>query len=132
VRPWEKVLLALIIIATILLIPFELPGNDVSGPSLNETGEFDYNKDSSNATIEKCEELDPLDRNFCIDSVAERANRMEWCDLIDDEEIRTFCIARISLNETMCGEVVDEGLRDSCLKSIEVKKDFLIRHNKTV
>jgi hypothetical protein len=75
-------------------------------------------------TIEDCQKLETHVREFCFDDVAEINDDVTLCELIEDEEIKKHCAGRISLNETMCGEISEPGLRDGCLESINLKSKW--------
>jgi hypothetical protein len=48
-------------------------------------------------------------------------NNISACYGIADPDVRVFCTARISLNETQCAQVSDEGLKKACIESILLK-----------
>ncbi|MCD6226804.1 MAG: hypothetical protein J7J93_03365 [Candidatus Aenigmarchaeota archaeon] len=85
-----------------------------------------YEELPEHPTLQDCENVcDPIKKNFCINDVAEINNNITLCKTIPDNEIKIFCIARISLNETMCYDLIDKGLIGSCLESINLKKEWL-------
>lgn len=75
-------------------------------------------------TMQDCDDLKSYVKFFCISDVAEINGDLATCDLIEDPEIRTFCIARVSLNEDMCNALVDGELTESCIESIRMKKEW--------
>ena len=83
-----------------------------------------YEELPEHPTLEDCKKVCESDLAFCINDVAEINNNITLCNLIQDDEIKVFCIARISLNETMCYEISDKGLINSCLESINLKKEW--------
>ena len=76
-------------------------------------------------TLEDCEKLTTPVQNFCYDDVAEITGKVEICDRIWDRDIKKHCVARVTLDSSLCLKIIDEGLREGCLESIELKKRVL-------
>ena len=83
-----------------------------------------YEELPEHPSLEYCKIICEPDLAFCIDDVAEINNNITLCNLIQDDEIKIFCIARISLNETMCYDLSDKELINACLESINLKKEW--------
>ncbi|MCD6368086.1 MAG: hypothetical protein J7L45_03310 [Candidatus Aenigmarchaeota archaeon] len=75
--------------------------------------------------IEDCEKLKTGVQNFCYADVAEITGEKSYCEKIWDPEIKSFCIARLDLNEEGCKYIKDKGLKDECLFSINLKKKWM-------
>ena len=74
---------------------------------------------------EDCEKLKTGVQNFCYADVAEITGNMSYCERIWDPDIKKFCIARGELDENKCKYIEDEGLREECVFSINLKKKWL-------
>lgn len=122
------ILLVVIILLLILFVPFEQPKMiemedngteyEIWTPKLPEENLSETYPE--HPTLADCENT--IKWRFCIGDVAEMTNNISLCYMIDSPDIRFFCVARISLNETMCMDIIDEGLREACLESIHMKK----------
>ena len=66
-------------------------------------------------------------RNFCLSDVAEIESNSDICEFINDPDIKKFCIARVSLDKTLCGEIIDEGLKGACFENIDLKAEWSSR-----
>ena len=78
---------------------------------------------SEHPSVQDCEKTEK--RSFCLADVAEMNSDVNVCEMIGDPDVKTFCIARVLLNETMCEGIIEEGLKGSCHESIEMKKSWL-------
>ena len=76
-------------------------------------------------TLSDCEKLSGIDRDFCLSDVAEIANDTKQCERVTDPNIYKFCIARITINSTMCEELPAIEWKTNCLESISMKKEWL-------
>jgi len=74
---------------------------------------------------EDCEKLKTGVQNFCYADLAEITGDKSYCEKIWDPEIKSFCIARLDLNEEECKYIIDEGLRDECVFSINLKEKWM-------
>jgi len=116
------ILIIIGIVLIVLLIPIEVPtfkGNEtheIRQPNLTPTYP-EYPK------LEDCERTEK--RDFCLSDVAEINSDLAPCNMIGDPDIKIFCVARVLLNETMCEDIKEEGLRGACLESIGMKKEWL-------
>lgn len=76
-------------------------------------------------TPKDCEKLKTGVQNFCYADVAEISGNISYCEKIWDPDIKRFCIARGELDVDKCKYVEDEGLRNECIFSINLKKKWL-------
>ena len=74
---------------------------------------------------EDCERLKTSVKNFCYADVAEISGNITYCEKIWDPDIKRFCIARGELDENKCKYIEDNGLRNECIFSINLKKKWL-------
>jgi hypothetical protein len=121
----------LVIYATIMLIcagiavAYYLSGIAVNSPASVTNDSQNAANDSVVQDVEipvspkDCENASQ--RDFCLDDAAEMNNNISACYGIADPDVRVFCTARISLNETLCAQVSDEGLKKACIESILLK-----------
>lgn len=93
---------------------------------INDPPEISYENEtySEYPTQEECNSLHGHVKKLCLDDLAEINNDPKKCELIDDEDIKKHCIGRITLNESMCNEIGEEGLRSGCLESISFKRNW--------
>lgn len=75
-------------------------------------------------SLENCEKLELAERYSCYGVVAETTNDITICELIDDIDFYSLCIAQLTLNSTKCSDINDQGLKDACFDSIEMKKEW--------
>lgn len=75
--------------------------------------------------LEDCENMKTCRCNFCFADVAEITGNLTICEMVWDLDINTFCVAKVTLNSTMCSDVIDEGLREGCLESIQMKMEWM-------
>ena len=116
-------LVALVFIAAAAVVFFPIDLHDKAAAAGNETAAnlsdpyYEYPK-----TLQGCEEN--AKRDFCIDDLAEMTGNITLCSKINDPDIGVFCRARLLPDEGMCRNVVDSGLRETCLESIKMKKNW--------
>lgn len=121
------VLIILFFIFSIVLLFTILPSTKSPEPSQKNNLSRNHSY-PVHPSLENCRNVeDPLQRRFCLADAAEMKENVSICEKIGDEYkyIRKFCIARITLNETMCGELNDKKLEQSCLESINLKEKWL-------
>ncbi len=124
-KTWVFVAVAIaIVVLIVLFMPIEKPPVDKEG----ETQEAQQTENLSptypeHPSIQDCEKTEK--RNFCLADVAEMNSDVNVCEMIGDPDVKTFCVARVLLNETMCKGIIEEGLKGSCRESVEMKKSWL-------
>lgn len=117
------VLIAAVVVLVVLLMPFELKTPTEKTKYETQQPENLSSTYPEYPKLEDCEKTEK--RDFCLSDVAEINSNLSLCEIIFDPDIKIFCIARVLLNETMCGEIKEKGLRGACLESIEMKKEWL-------
>jgi len=118
------IFLALVfIVVAILFFPVQLPEEETAPERQESVMNLSESYPEHPKTLEDCENTSK--RDFCIGDAAEMTNNIGLCYEINSPEIKVFCIARISLNETMCEDIQEEGLKEACSKSIAMKKEWL-------
>lgn len=114
------VFLALVFIAVVILFfPFQIPEEEPAYEPQEPITNLSESYPEHPKTLEDCENTSK--RDFCIGDAAEITNDISLCYEIHDPDIEVYCIARISSNEIMCEEIIDDGLREACLESIHLK-----------
>lgn len=76
------------------------------------------------SSLKDCENLEPLKRDSCYGEVAETRNDITICELIQDTDFHSLCIAQLTLNSVECTKINDIQLREACLDSIKMKKEW--------
>ena len=83
-------------------------------------------KNYGHPTIKKCYQIeDGLKRQFCIGDVAEITNNITLCYELVDPDILNSCLGRVTLNSTYCEKIRDKSLSEACKASIEMKRRWL-------
>jgi len=59
---------------------------------------------------------------FCYADVAEITNNVTICYFIKNPDIYYHCMARVTMNENLCDNIVDVELKEACHESINLKK----------
>ncbi len=118
----------LIVAILMLVISYQIPESNVpqdiitggfNTPFIDLLEENLSESYPSHPTVEDCYKTSRW--RFCLVDAAEISNNVSICSMIDTPDIRYFCIARPSLNGTMCNEIIDTGLRESCTDSVGYK-----------
>lgn len=118
----DKIPILIVAIALALSALFLLSQNpNLEGKQTQRNGSYPVHP-----TLKDCEMVeDPFQKRFCIADVAEIQENVEICQKIGDyENIKKFCVARVTLNKTMCKQLQDEKLEQSCLESINLKEKW--------
>jgi hypothetical protein len=76
------------------------------------------------SNLENCKKLESVERDSCYGEVAEMTNDITICELIHDPDFYSLCIAQLTLNSDECMKIRDTQLREACLDSVKMKKEW--------
>ena len=94
--------------------------------NLSKNGENNNSDYPVHPKMSDCQELNnTIIRQFCYSDVAEITDNLTICErFVYDHDINPFCVARVTLNKTLCNNILDDNLRQSCIDSINIKKKW--------